>query len=219
MKTNLLSTRNLVLMAMLSAIATVLMFISTPVPFAPPFYKVDVSDLPIMIGAFAISPLAGIIMEFLKNVLHILVSGSDTACIGELANFLSGSIFIFTASMIYKYRKTKLTAIFGLIIATILMSIASCFINAYITLPAYIGTSNGEYTMEGIIALGTKKNNLVSNLYTFMVYAVLPFNLLKCTIVSVLTAALYKFISPLLKGTTSVRRESKATPSMDKKNI
>ena len=99
------------------------------------------------------------------------------------------------------------------------MSIASCFINAYITLPAYIGASNGKFTMEGIIAMGTEKNNLVSNLYTFMVFAVLPFNLLKCTIVSVLTTALYKFISPLLKGTNSVRRENKVSPSMDKKNI
>ena len=218
MKTNkLFSTRNMVLMGMLSALATVLMFISIPVWFAPPFYKLDVSDLPIMIGAFAISPIAGIIMEFLKNLLHIIVSGSDTAGIGELANFISGSIFVFTAAIIYKQKKTRKTAIISLVVATILMSIASCFVNAYLTLPAYIGTSGGHLTMEGIVAAGTEKNTAINNLYTFLVLAVLPFNLLKCTITSTLTAVLYKFVSPLLKGSASVRCDKKATPNMNKK--
>lgn len=209
MKTNkLFSTRNLVLMAMLSAISTVLMLISTPVYFAPSFYKLDASELPILIGAFAISPVAGIIMEFLKNLLHIMISGSDTAGIGELANFLSGSIFVLTASVIYHRKKTKKTAIISLIIATILMSVASCFINAYITLPAYIASSGGGLTMEKIVAAGTEKNDMINNLYTFLVLAVLPFNLLKCTIVSGLTTILYKYVSPILKGSSSVRRNA-----------
>ena len=199
-------------MAMLSAIATVLMFISFPVPFALPFYKIDISELPIMIGSFSISPVAGIIMEALKNLLHL--TRSDTGGIGELANFISGSIFVFTAASIYKYKKSKMTAIIGLVIATILMGIASCFVNAYLTLPAFTG---GNY--DGLISMGAEKNGLVNNLYTFLVFSVLPFNLLKCTIVSVLTTALYKFISPLLKGNTSVRRENKVSPSVDKKNI
>ncbi len=212
----LFTTRNLVLMGMLSALAAVLMLISFPVPFAPPFYKVDVSDLPIMIGAFAISPLAGIIMELLKNLLH-MISGSDTGGIGELANFISGSIFVFSAAIIYKHKKNKTTAIFGLIVATLLMSIASCFINAYLTLPAYIGASGGHLTMEGIVAAGTAKNDAINNLYTFLVFAVLPFNLLKCTIVSTLTAVLYKFVSPLLKGSVSVRRDAKVDSTFHNK--
>lgn len=212
MKTNkLFSTRNLVLMGMMSALATVLMFISFPVPFAPPFYKVDISDLPIMIVSFAISPLAGIIMELLKNLLHIIVSGSDTGGIGELANFISGSIFVFTAAMIYKHKKTKKIAILSLFVATIFMSVASCFINAYLTLPAYIGTSGGKLTMDGIVAAGKEKNNLVTNLYSFLIFAVLPFNLLKCTIVSTITTVLYKYVSPFLKGSTSIRRSQTST--------
>ncbi len=204
----LLSTRNMVLMGMLAALATVLMFISFPIPFAPPFYKVDVSDLPIMIGAFAMGPLSGIIMEFLKNILHIIVSGTDTYGVGELANFLSGTIFVCTAAMIYKYKKTKMTAVISLIVATILMSIASCFINLYLTLPAYVGFSNGKLSMEAILSMGSDKNSMVTNMFTFLSFAVLPFNLLKCTIVSVLTGCIYKFVSPLLKGSASVRKPS-----------
>lgn len=213
MKSNkLFSTRNMVLMAMMSAISAFLMLIYTPVFFAPSFYRLDASDLPILIGAFAISPIAGIIMEFLKNILNIIISGTDTAGIGELANFISGSIFVFTAAVIYHRRKTKKTALISLVVATIIMSIASCFINAFITLPAYIGSSGGGLTMEGIVAAGTEKNSMINNIYTFLVLAVLPFNLLKCTIVSVITAVMYKYVSPLLKGSDSVKRNADTYP-------
>ena len=198
-RNNVLSTRNLVLMGMLSAVAAILMLFKVPMPFAPGFYKVDISEVPVLIGAFAIGPLAGVIIELMKNLLNILMEGTTTAYVGEIANFLSGVCLVFPAAIIYHKLKTKKGATIGLVIGTIIMSIASCFINRYITLPAYIEFSSG-LTMDGIISTGAALNFLVKDLMSFLVFAVLPFNIVKCSIASLLTLLLYKQVSPFIKG-------------------
>lgn len=205
-QSNTFSTRNLVLIAMLSALCAVLMVFQFPVPFALPFYKVDISDVPALIGAFAISPLAGIIIELLKNVLHLLLQGSTTFTVGEFANFLSGALLVFPAAVIYHRHKTKKSAIIGLVVASLIMSVASCFINAYITLPFYIKAST-DYTMDGIVAWAGSVNGFVKNLYTYLVFLVLPFNIIKCGLSSVITVLLYKRVAPLLHKTTSHSRQ------------
>lgn len=194
------NTRSLVLIAMLSALSAVLMIFQFPLPFALPFYKVDISDVPALIGAFAISPLAGVIIELLKNILHLLLQGSTTFTVGELANFLSGALLVFPAALIYHHNKTRKSAIIGLVVATIIMSIASCFINAYITLPFYIKAST-DYTMDGIVAWAGSVNGFVKNLFTYLVFLVLPFNIVKCFLSSVITMLLYKRVAPIMKKT------------------
>src|SRR6056297_3084137 len=114
---------NFIRIALLSGISTVLMFIEFPLPFFPIFLKFDFSDLPALIGAFAIGPVAGLIIEFVKNILH-----------GVLISF---TIFVVTAGIIYRLKKTKVNALIGLLSGTILMGIGASILNYYLFLPLY----------------------------------------------------------------------------------
>lgn len=198
-QTKVLSTRNLVLMGMLGALSAVLMLFKFPVPFALSFYTVDFSEVPVLIGAFSLGPVAGVIIELIKNLLNLLMNGTTTAGVGELANFISGSILVVTASLIYRRKKNKTNAIIGLTVATIVMSIASCFINYFITLPAYFLAFGMNW--DTILNMSKEISGSITNPMTYLVISVLPFNLLKCGLSSLFTVLLYKYVSPILKGT------------------
>lgn len=197
-QTRTFSTRNLVLMGMLGALSAVLMIFKFPVPFAPSFYTVDFSEVPVLIGAFALGPVSGIVIELVKILINFLINGTYTAGIGELANFISGSILVFTAAGIYSRKKNRKNAVIGLTVATIVMSIASCFINYFITLPAYFALCG--YSWEMILDMCKSINGSITGPMTFLVLAVLPFNLLKCGLSSLITLLLYKNVSPIIKG-------------------
>src|SRR5690554_4488571 len=127
-----LSTRNLVKIAMLSGVAFVLMLLQVPIAaLFPPFLQLDVSDVPALLGAFALGPLAGVLIELVKNLLHIFIRGTITGGIGELSNFLVGSFLIIPASIVYTHHKSKKNAIIGLIAGTLSMTVAACFSNYY----------------------------------------------------------------------------------------
>ncbi len=194
MKKQVFSVRGLVEIGMLSALAFVLMLFSFPLPFAPSFYKLDFSELPVVIGAFAIHPFAGVMIE----LINLLIDGSATAGVGEIANFFIGCCFILPASVIYHRKKSKRNAIFGLCTGTILMTIVGCFLNAYVLLPAYSVAFHME--IEKLIAMGAAVNPSIDNLFTFVLLAVAPFNLLKGALVSIITILIYKRISIILKG-------------------
>ncbi len=198
MKKQVFSVRGLVEIGMLSALAFVLMLFSFPLPFAPSFYKLDFSELPVVIGAFAIHPFAGVMIELIKMLLNLLIDGSATAGVGEIANFFIGCCFILPASVIYHRKKSKRNAIFGLCTGTILMTIVGCFLNAYVLLPAYSVAFHME--IEKLIAMGAAVNPSIDNLFTFVLLAVAPFNLLKGALVSIITILIYKRISIILKG-------------------
>lgn len=193
-----MNIRTLVQIGMLSAVAVVLMAFEIPLWFAPPFYKIDLSELPVLIGTFAMGPVAGCVIELVKVLLHMLISGTTTAGVGDFANFLIGCAFLVPAGVIYKKRKTKKRAVIGMTVGTVFMAAAGCVLNAFVLLPAY-GAAFGM-SVDKLIAMGTAVNGLVTNLFTFVVFAVAPFNLLKGIVVSVLTLVIYKFISPLLHG-------------------
>ncbi len=197
-QTRILSTRNLVLIGMLGSLSAVLMLFKFPLPFAPAFYTVDFSEVPVLIGAFALGPITGILIEFVKILINFVLNGTYTAGIGEFANFLSGAILVFTAASIYTRKKTKTSAIIGLFTATIVMSIASCFINYFITLPAYFTLCG--YNWDMILGMVPKGNSLVTGQMTFLLLAVLPFNIVKCGLSSLITLLLYKPLSPIIKG-------------------
>lgn len=197
MKSEKSKTLRMTIIAVFSAAAAVLMLFEIPLWFLPGFYKIDLSELPVMIGAFSLGPAAGVMIEFIKVLLNLLINGTSTAFVGEFANFLIGCSFVVPASIIYFAKKTKKNAIIGLITGSVCTALIGCVLNAFVLLPAYAEAFHAP--IEAFIAQGTDKNALISNMFTFCVFAVTPFNLIKCIAVSVITLLVYKHISRLLK--------------------
>ncbi|MBQ0058741.1 MAG: ECF transporter S component [Lachnospiraceae bacterium] len=196
-KTNDKKIARMAFIGMFGAIAAILMFIEVPIPFiAPPFYKMDLSELPALIGAFCMGPVAGIVIEVIKILIHLLIKGTSTAFVGELGNLVIGLALILPASIIYQIKKTRKHAIIGMAVGTLVMVICGATFNGYVLLPFYAAAFGG---MEAIVAFGTAVHASVTNVLTFCALCVAPFNLIKGIIVSVLTAILYKHISGLIK--------------------
>lgn len=194
---NNLTTRMITQIGMLGAIAMVLMLFEIPLPFAPSFYEIDFSEVPVLIGCFAMGPLAGALIELVKIILNFLINGTMTAGVGEIANFIIGCSFCVPAGIIYKKNKTRNGAILGMIFGTVFMTVLGCFVNAYILLPTYAAAF--KMPIDGLIAMGTAVNESINSLLTFVMLAVVPFNLLKGILVSIIVLCIYKKISPILK--------------------
>lgn len=192
-------TRTLVEVGMLGAIATVLMLFEFPLPFiAPPFYEIDLSEVPVLVGAFALGPAAGATIEFIKILINLLINGTATAFVGEIGNYILGCSFIIPAALIYKKKKSKKNALIGMIAGTITLTVFGCFLNAYVLLPTYAAAFG--MPIDAIIGMGTAINPSIDNIMTFVVIAVAPFNIIKGIAVSAVTMLIYKHISPILKG-------------------
>ena len=192
------TTRTIVCVGMLAAISTILMLFEFPLPFiAPGFYELDFSEVPILIGAFALGPVAGVLTELVKILLNLVINGTNTAFVGEFANFVMGCAFVVPASVIYKRKKNRQHAMIGLAAGTVIMSAAAVFINALVLLPAYAKAFS--MPIDALVGMGTAVNGHITNLLTFVVFAVAPFNLLKGAMVSVVVLLIYKKISPILK--------------------
>lgn len=197
-RTSVFEVRNIVQIGILSAIAFLLMSLEFPLWFAPGFYKLDLSELPVLIGAFAMGPLAGIMTEFIKILLYFFVHGSSTAGVGDLANFIFGCCLVVPAAAIYRRNKTRKNALVGMVAGTALMSLAAWAINAFVLLPLYAVAFH--MPLSTIIGMGTKVNPNVNSLSAFVLLIVVPFNLFKGVAVSLLTLVLYKRVSPILHG-------------------
>lgn len=192
-------TRTLVEIGMLGAIATVLMLFEFPLPFiAPPFYEIDLSEVPVLVGAFALGPAAGATIEFIKILINLLINGTATAFVGEIGNYILGCSFIIPAALIYKKKKSKKNALIGMIVGTITLTVFGCFLNAYVLLPTYAAAFG--MPIDAIIGMGTAINPSIDNIMTFVLIAVAPFNIIKGIAVSAVTMLIYKHISPILKG-------------------
>lgn len=192
-------TRKLVEIGMLGAIATVLMLFEFPIPFiAPPFYELDFSEVPVLVGAFALGPMAGAAIELVKILINLLINGTATAFVGEIGNYILGCSFIIPAALIYKKKKTKKTALLSMIVGTITMTVFGCFLNAYVLLPTYAAAFG--MPIDAIVGMGSTINGNITNVMTFVILAVAPFNILKGIVVSAITLLIYKHISPILKG-------------------
>ena len=192
-----IGVRRMVQIAMLAAVAVILMAFEIPLPFAPAFYKIDFSEVPVLVGCFAIGPTAGVVIEFLKIVLHMLIHGTSTAGVGDLGNFLVGCAFVLPAALIYKNKKSRVHAIVGMITGTIFMVISGCFINAFVLLPTYAKAFG--MPIDALVGMGTAVNSHINSLTTFVIFAVAPFNLLKGALVSLIVCLIYKKISPIFK--------------------
>lgn len=188
-------TRKLVEIAMLGAIAAVLMYFEFPLPFiAPPFYEIDLSEVPVMIGAFALGPGAGALIELVKILLKLLLKGTTTAFIGDIANYIIGCFFVIPAALIYKSQKTKKRALLGMIFGTLFMTVAGCLLNVYVLLPAF------GMSADAVVEMGAAINENIHDIFTFAALVIAPFNLIKGTMISLITMVLYKHVSPILKG-------------------
>lgn len=195
---NTFNIRSLTMIGMLSGIAVVLMLFDIPLGFLPSFYQIDLSEVPVLIGSFAIGPVAGVMIELIKILLNLLINGSDTAGIGEVANFLIGCAFLLPSTIIYNKKKTKKSAALGLTVGTIMLIIVGSLLNAYLLLPTYAVAFH--MPIDGLVAMGTAINPAINSLSTFILFAVAPFNLIKGFVISVITILLYKKLSPIIKG-------------------
>ncbi|QNK42491.1 ECF transporter S component [Caproicibacter fermentans] len=191
-----LDARSIAQIGVLSGIAFVLMMFEFPLWFAPAFYQLDFSEIPVLIGAFAMGPAAGVLIELIKVLLYMLIHGSSTAGVGDLANFLFGSSMVIPSAVIYQHHKSRRYAIVGLITGTLALIVVSSLINAYVLLPVYAAAFH--MPMNALISMGSAVNPSIQGLTTFIMLAVAPFNLFKGVTVSCLTMLLYKKVSPIL---------------------
>lgn len=192
------SARGIALMGMLAAIAALLTLIDFPIPFiAPSFYKFDFSEVPVLIGAFAMGPVAGIIIELVKILLNLLLNGTSTAYVGEIANFVMGLTFIFPASIIYHFKTNKKGAFIGLGVGTVTATVASALLNAFVLIPTYVKLFG--MSMDTIVKMGNAIFSSVTNETTFVLLCVAPFNLIKFLVSALITALLYKKVSFVIK--------------------
>lgn len=188
------NTNTLTKIAVLSTLAYIVMLIDFPIFFFPPFLKLDFSDMPALVASFAINPIAGVFVELVKNLFHFITK-TQTGGVGELGNFLVGSVFVFTAGKIYHLKKEKSFAIIGCLLGTLAMSICAGFFNIYILIPFYANIM----PIDAIISMGSAITPKIKDVTTLVLYSILPFNLLKGVIISLLTVAIYDRIYPVIK--------------------
>lgn len=188
------STRTMTMTAILSVIAFVLAFLEIPVPvIAPSFVKLDLSDFPALIGAFAFGPMVGVVIELIKNGLQLF--SSSTGGVGELANFFIGSSFVFTAGLIYKLNKTKKTAWLSCIAGSLVMALAGVFMNYFVLVPLF-----EKFMPIDAILASFKYMPFIKIKFDMCLYSIAPFNFLKGMLIGVFTMLIYKKLTPILKG-------------------
>ena len=191
--------RRVSIIGICSAIAMVLHILDFPLVFiAPEFYKLDFSELPVLLCGFYLGPSATVACEGVKILLKLLIKGTSTAFVGDFANFVVGCSFVLPATFLYHAHKSKHSALVGLIVGTLSMTVLGTAFNAVYLLPKFAqlyGTS-----LDAIIGMGAKINASIHNVTTFVMICVAPLNLVKGAIVSVLTMLLYKRVARPLFG-------------------
>lgn len=192
------SLSTVVKVGILGSLAGAVMLFEFPLPFlAPPFYAMDFSEVIVLLGGFALGPLPAIGIEAVKIAVNLLLKGTYTLGIGELANFVIGCSFVLPSIMIYHKARTRKGAIIGMAVGTIAIVVVGCVINAYVMLPFY--STAGGIPLDKIIAMGNDANKSIDSVLTLVVLAVAPFNLIKGLVSSLITGLSYKKISPFLK--------------------
>lgn len=184
----------IVKIAFMAAVAAVVMTFKFATPFAPPFYTIDFSEVIVLLAGFALGPVPAIAVEALKILLNLLLNGTSTMGIGEVANFLMGCSFVVTASVIYHKNKTRKQALIGMGVGVIALCVVASLMNYFVLLPAYAYFFN--IPMDALIA---QSPITVDNIFTFILIAVVPFNILKGVVSSTAVFLVYKKVTPILK--------------------
>lgn len=195
-------TRWLCITAICSAIAAVLLMLDFPLLFlAPNFYKLDFSEVPVMLCGFYLGPTAAVACEAVKILLKLLMKGTSTAFVGELANSVVGCSLVLPAVIVYHIRKRMASAVWGLVLGTVTLTVFGSLFNAVYLLPKF--SQLYGLPLEAIIGMGTKINPAITSLASFVLLAVAPLNLIKGLAVSLLTLLLYKRVARPLFGLRS----------------
>lgn len=189
-------TRYIAFIAMSAAISGVLMSFEIPLFFAPSFYQLDLSEVPVLITSFYLGPVAGVITELLKIVIKILLKGTSTAFVGDFANFIVGCSFVLPASVLYHIHKSKKMAIVGTATGTAIMTIFGSLFNAVYLIPTFSTLFN--LPLDAIVGMGNAINPHIDSVATLVLLAVVPFNLVKGIVVSTITFLLYKRLERVL---------------------
>ncbi|MBR3150392.1 MAG: ECF transporter S component [Erysipelotrichaceae bacterium] len=197
-KERFLTTARMTRIAILGVCAFILMYFEFALPFiAPTFYKMDFSEIPVLIGGFALGPLSAVLIEFIKILLKLLFKPTTTAFVGELANFLVGCAFAVPAAMYYQKNRTRRGAMIALLIGVLCMAAAGFAINLWLVIPAYVSIMH--FPLEAIIGAGQAIFPAVDSVFMLVLCCTTPFNLIKGVLLSVITVLLYKRVSPFLK--------------------
>ena len=192
-------SRRICIIAICGAIAAVLHVMDFPLLFlAPEFYKLDFSELPIMICGFYLGPSAAVFCEVIKILLKLLLKGTSTAFVGDFANFVVGCSLVLPAAIIYHTKKSRNSALVGSIVGTLVLTLIGSLFNAVYLLPKF--SQLYGIPMDAIIAMGAAINSGITNVYSFVMLAVAPLNLIKGTMISTLTMLLYKKVARPLFG-------------------
>lgn len=191
-------TKRLAICATFGALSGLLMILEFHIPFTPTFLACDFSDLPIMLGAFLLGPFSGFVITCIKILLNLLFNGTTTMFVGEFANFIVTLAYVLPASIYYKQHKTKQAAVHGLIFSTIFVTVIALAVNVFINFPLYAKLFG--MSLDDIVHMGTVMNPLITNMFTLLLFALVPFNLLKFTVISLITTISYKKLSYLFKS-------------------
>ena len=194
------TTRYITVTAMLSAIAVILMFLDFPVPFMPSFIEMDISELPALIGSFAMGPGCGVLICLIKNLLHLTISSSGG--IGELSNFVLGTLFVLPAGLIYKHKKNKKNAVIGSVVGAALMAVGSVFSNYFVMYPFYYNFMPEDTIIAAYNAIlqVVSPNAEITSILPCLIGFNMPFTFIKGMLSVAITLLVYKHISPILKG-------------------
>lgn len=193
-----LNVREIALIGILGGLAAVLMMFRFPLPFMPPFMDFDFSSLPEIIGGFALGPVAAVFIILVKILAKLCLMGSGSMLTGELQNVLLSMAYVLPAVFIYDRHKSKKSAEHGMLAGTIICSITAIFTNLFIIIPFYINLYN--YDMAMIIEMCTKVNPYITSTTMLAILGIIPFNLIKNGVASIVTLLLYKKISPMMKS-------------------
>ena len=191
--------RRICIIAICGAIAAVLHMLDFPLLFlAPEFYKLDFSELPVMLCGFYLGPSAAVFCEVIKILLKLLLKGTSTAFVGDFANFVVGCSLVLPAVIIYHTKKSRNSALIGCAVGTLVLTIIGSLFNAVYLLPKF--SQLYGIPMDAIINMGTVINGGITNVTSFVTLAVAPLNLIKGAMISILTVMLYKKVARPLFG-------------------
>ena len=191
MKNNM-SAKRLALIGMLGALGAILMMFRFPIPFMPPFLSFDLAAIPELIGAFALGPVAGVLIVFIRVMVQMVISGSNSMFTGELQSFLLGVALILPAALLYRHKKTRKEALLGMMAGTLVSTFTAVLTNLYLIIPFYVAL----YNMNMLSC--SKVNPMMNSVTTMVILGIVPFNLIKYGINCLITFAVYKKISPMI---------------------
>ena len=193
------------IIALLGALSGVLMFFNFPLPFMPPFMSFDLANLFELIGGFMLGPVAALLIILIKVLIKLLLIGTSSMYTGEIQLFLLSVAYVIPAVLIYDRKKSKKSAAVGMAVGCVVCSLVAVVTNLTIIIPFYVNLMG--MSMDSIIEMCNAVNPIVKNSATLAIFGIIPFNLIKTGVTSVLTYIVYKKISVILKGFIAKRRK------------